>query len=136
MCIVKIGLVTEMLILNYQLLFFKLTQLAQLSQKNLGKPRISVLSSFWCLQSQGEEHHSHINGINGLHNGTEKISNGSNSVNNGHNGCQNAGVKINNNFSKSKNTAQIVENGNGLEYCSGESKYHPEPSPKVCILIT
>ena len=29
-----------MFIPNYQLLFFKLTQLAPLSQKNLGKPRI------------------------------------------------------------------------------------------------
>ena len=39
--IVKIGLVTEMFIPNYQLLFFKLTQLAQLSQKNLGKSRLN-----------------------------------------------------------------------------------------------
>ena len=39
-CIVKIGFITEMFIPNYQLLFFKLTQLAQLSQKNLGKPRL------------------------------------------------------------------------------------------------
>ena len=36
--IVKTGLVTENCIRNHQLLFFKLTQLAQLSQKNLGKP--------------------------------------------------------------------------------------------------
>ena len=40
-CIVKIGLVTEMFIPNYQLLFIKLTQLAQLSKKNLGKPRLN-----------------------------------------------------------------------------------------------
>ena len=32
-----------MFIPNYQLLFFKLTQLAQLSQKNLGKPRLCCL---------------------------------------------------------------------------------------------
>ena len=73
--------------------------------------------------------------MNGLHNGTEKVSNGLNSVKNGHNGYQNGGVKINNNFNKSKSMDQIVENGNGLECCSGESKYHPEPSPKVYILI-
>ena len=38
----KKGLVTEMVIPNYQSLFFKLTQLAQLSQKDLGKPRLIV----------------------------------------------------------------------------------------------
>ena len=37
------GLVTEIFIPNYQPLFFKLTQLAQLSQKNLGKPRLLFL---------------------------------------------------------------------------------------------
>ena len=37
-CIVKIGLVTGIFIPNHQSLFFKLTQLAKLSQKNLGKP--------------------------------------------------------------------------------------------------
>ena len=39
-CIVKIGLVTEIFIPNYQSLFFKLTQVTELSQKNLGKPRL------------------------------------------------------------------------------------------------
>ena len=34
-----------MFIPNYQLLFFKLTQLAQLSQKNLGKARLFFLYS-------------------------------------------------------------------------------------------
>ena len=43
--IVKIGLVIEMFIPNYQSLFFKLTQLAQLSEKNLGKPQINFYIS-------------------------------------------------------------------------------------------
>ena len=42
-CAVKKRLVTEMLITNYQLLFFKLAQLVALSQQYLEKPRITYL---------------------------------------------------------------------------------------------
>ena len=40
--IVKIGLVTEISVPNYQSLFFKLTQLAELSQKICEKPQVAL----------------------------------------------------------------------------------------------
>ena len=39
----KIGLITENFISNYQPPFFKLTQLAYLSQKNLGEHQLLVI---------------------------------------------------------------------------------------------
>ena len=49
----KVGLVTEIIIPNYQSSFFKLTQLAKMSQKNIGKPQLFIVTRLsTCILTQ------------------------------------------------------------------------------------